>query len=262
MQEQLLEQYEKLKSSVRFRGDLPKRLSAPLCLYAPERWKNSENRVLIIGQETLGWGFCSGRYYDWPYEPIANWQDFTRVQDSVTAMVHGYKSFEFSRYQPENYRSPFWQAYRQFREVLGEQRDGVETSVLWTNLFRMSLDGGSVIKGSREEVEQIREASRAVLRAELRILKPTAVVFFTGPKYNEALYSLFPNIEVFSFNGRDPQKTAQIMHPDLPSMAWRTYHPKYLSLSQQWGVIDEILGKLCVAHNHQMQPTGYASSCI
>ncbi len=246
MQEQLLEQYEKLKSTVNFQGDLPERLSAPLCLYVPERWRNSESRVLIVGQETLGWNFCSGWYYDWPYDPIANWQDFKHVPDSAIAMVHGYKSFEFSRYQPENYRSPFWQAYRQFREALGEHKDGVETSVLWTNLFRMSLDGGSVIKGSREEVEQIKEASRDVLYAELRILKPTAVVFFTGPNYNETLYSLFPGIEVFSFNGRDRQKTARITHPDLPSMAWRTYHPKYLSFSQQWSVIDEILNKLCV----------------
>ncbi len=245
MQEQLIVQYEKLKSSVSFGGDLPVRLSAPLCLYVPERWKNTENRVLIVGQETLGWDFRDGLYYEWPYEPIANWRDFERVPESVTAMIHGYKVFEFSRHEPKHYHSPFWRAYRQFREALGEQKDGLETSVLWTNLFRMSLDGGSVIEGTPEEIRQIREASRAVLCAELGILKPTAVVFFTGPNYDETLNSLFPGIRVSSFNGRDPRNTAQISHPDLPSMAWRTYHPKHLSFSQQWSVIDEIIGRLC-----------------
>lgn len=246
MQERLMEQYEKLKRDISFQGELPERLSAPLCILVPERWKNSESRVLIVGQETLGWDFRSGWYYDWPYESIANWHDFKFSHGSVAAMVHGYKIFEFSRHQPENYRSPFWQAYRQFRTALGEQRDGIETSVLWTNLFRMSLDGGSVMKGSPEEVEQIREASRAVFLAELGILNPTAVVFFTGPNYNETLYSFFPGIEILSFNGRNPHKSARLTHPSLPSMAWRTYHPKYLSFSQQWGIIDEILANICV----------------
>lgn len=153
MREQLLEQYEKLKSSVDFQDDLSERLSPPLCLYVPERWEKSECRVLIVDQETLGWDFGPNSYYEWPYDPIKNWRDFKRVQNSVLAMVHAYKIFEFARYQLENYRSPFWRAYRQFREAAGESRDGMETSVLWTNLFRMSLDGGSVIKnGSREEV--------------------------------------------------------------------------------------------------------------
>ena len=244
MQEQLIEQYEQLKGNFSFEADLAGRLSAPLCLHVSEKWKNSESRVLIIGQETLGWNFFDGQYYDWPYEPIENWQDFKRVPDSVTAMVHGYKSFEFSRYEPKNHRSPFWQAYRQVREALGEKIDGLETSVLWTNLFRMSLDGGSVVEGSREEIEQIGEASKDILRAELRILQPTAVVFFTGPSYNESLYSLLPGIEVLPLNGSDPQKISRLTHPELPSMAWRTYHPKYLSLSKQWNVIDDICNEL------------------
>lgn len=241
MQEQLNKQYEKFKDNINFGEDLSERLSAPLCLYIPEKWKNSGKRVLIVGQETLGWDFRSGWYYEWPYEPIANWKDFKNVPDSVSAMVHGYKVFEFSRYQPENYRSPFWQAYRQFREAIGEQKDGIETSVLWTNLFRMSLDGGSVIEGNSEELKQIREASRAVFLSELRILKPTSVVFFTGPNYNETLYSFFPSIKLIPFNEYDPQKTAQLSHHDLPAMTWRTYHPKYLSLSKQWNIIDEII---------------------
>lgn len=240
MQEQLNEQYLNLRHNAIFQGNLSTRLSSPLCLYVPEKWLNSENRVLIVGQETLGWGFQPGKYYDWPYDSIANWQDFTRVPNSVNAMVYGYRCFEFSRHQPENYRSPFWRAYRQFRRALGEPADGINTSVLWTNLFRFSLDSGSVIRGNQNEIQQIKKASQPVFIAEINILNPTAMVFFTGPNYNQILYSFFPGIKLLPFNRRNPENHAQIAHANLPKLAWRTYHPAYLSRSKQWDVIEEI----------------------
>lgn len=252
MREQLLEQYENLKRNVNFQDDLAKRLSAPLCLHVPDKWENSKTRVLIIGQETLGWDFLpddrrygKDTYYDWPYPPIANWQDFKCVDDSAAAMTYGYQCFEFSRHQPINRRSPFWRAYREVRKAVGDQEDGMDTCVLWTNLFKVSLDEGSVIKnGTKDEKEAIREASREILRAEIEILKPTAVIFFTGPNYNQTLYSIFSGMELLSFHGRDPEKTAQLIHPNLPDQTWRTYHPAYLLRSKQWVIIDQISNEI------------------
>jgi hypothetical protein len=243
MQEQLLEVYEKFKNKADFYGGLSDRLSAPLLLHVPDRWKSSNRRVLIVGQETMGWDFRSGKYYDWPFSTITNWSEFKRVPDSVPAMVHGYKCFEFARREP-NYSSPFWQAYRQFREALGEPRDGIDTSVLWTNLFRMSLDGGSVMDDGQETTQGIGEASREILIEEMRIIQPTAVVFFTGPKYEESLCSTFRGIEFSPFNGFDQDRTARAVHSELPAQAWRTYHPQYLSYSKQWDVIEEIINEL------------------
>ena len=239
MQSELILVYERFKASTSFSLEMSERLSPPLLLYVPKTWLTSKERILLVGQETLGWGFTSGHYYEWRYPPIPDFSAFKAAPVSVTAMVHGYKMFEFARHQPENYRSPFWRAYRQCRTMLGEAKDGIETSVLWTNLFRMSLDGGRVLNGSETEVTQLLDAGKELLRREILILRPTAVVFFTGPDYNSALYTTFPSMEVTDFNGHDSSRTAKVSHPDLPNRAWRTYHPNHLSF-RKWHILDQV----------------------
>ncbi len=235
MQKQLIECYEAFKASNDFDDSLSGELTAPLLLSVTERWQASKPRVLVIGQETMGWGF----------DPVHDWCGFKGHDDSIQTLVNGYRSFEFARNNPKNHRSPFWRAYRHFREVLGDEQDGIDTSVLWTNLFRMSISGCSVIKeGTPKEVEQLRDASRDVLHAELRILQPTAVIFFTGPNYDGNLDAVFPGLERSSFDEFDRRTVAQLTHPSLPTKAWRTYHPAYLQRSGQWRIINTISDQL------------------
>lgn len=195
---------------------------------------------MIVGQETLGWGFDAGSYYDWPYPSICSFNDFISVPDSVEAMIYAYKAFEFSKFQPDNYRSPFWRAYRQIRRNFDDDVDGLNTAVLWTNIFRMSLDGGSVINGGTiEEIQSIQEATQGLLKAEIEILKPDVVIFFTGPYYNNALYSEFIDLTLHDFYGYDLSRTSWLEHPSLPSVSLRTYHPGYLNRGH-WELIDII----------------------
>lgn len=235
MQKQLLEHYDAFKNRIDFANDLSGELSAPLLLSIPDRWKKSNHRMLVIGQETMGWGF----------DPIHSWGDFKRMDNSVQTMVDGYRNFEFARHKPEHHNSPFWCAYRHFREVHGDEQDGVETSVLWTNLFRMSLDGCSIIKeGTSEEITQLADASRDVLLAELRVLGPTSVVFFTGPNYDRTIDAILPGLARHVVDGFDIRVLAQLVHADLPVKAWRTYHPAYLRRSKQWQVIDALANSI------------------
>lgn len=246
--------YGKFKNEVKIPQDLQGRLSPPLLLYPSDRWNEATVRVLIVGQETLGWGFTAGEYYDWPYQSILSFADFLAVDNSVEAMIHGYKAFEFARYQPENYNSPFWGAYRQIRRNFDDEVDGINTAVLWTNLFRMSLDGGSVINnGKEEEIKCIQSATRGILSSEIDNLKPNIVIFFTGPNYNKALYSEFEGIILKKFNELDQyqaflteypflfdeSRTAWIEHPSLPEISIRTYHPGF-SARGYWQLIDAI----------------------
>lgn len=64
MQDALDSEYQRLKETRSFEPELSARLSSPLLLQVPHRWSSSQHRVLVVGQETLGWGFNSGRYYD------------------------------------------------------------------------------------------------------------------------------------------------------------------------------------------------------
>lgn len=245
IQDQLNEIYEKFKKNTVLPAEISERASPPLLLSVSDKWAQSPNRILIIGQETQGWDFDPGDYFPDLESSIRNFSDFQKLHNSVPALTAGYRAFEFARHQPANYNSPFWRAYRSVRCSLNEEADGPETAVLWSNLFRVDLDGGSVVKnGSSEEVTHIREAGITLLREEINLLKPTAVIFFTGPDYNEHLHAQFPGVEAGHFLDHDPQKTAVLRHALLPSRSFRTYHPGYLSRSGQLGIIQEIIQQL------------------
>jgi hypothetical protein len=232
--------YEQIKEGAFISDELAERLSPPLLLYPTARWKEAAVRVLIVGQETLGWDFSAGSYFEWPYPEISSFKDFLAVDNSVEAMMHGYKVFEFSRYQPDNYRSPFWRAYRQIRRNFDSEVDGLETAVLWTNLFRMSIDGGSVVNnGTEEEIKSLQLATTGLLKSEIEILKPNVALFFTGPYYNDTLYTEFEGIKLVNFLEHDPSRTAWLEHQHLPNVSLRTYHPGYLNRGN-WELVDNI----------------------
>jgi hypothetical protein len=248
MHQRLKAAYQKYKEQVQIPDALSKRLSPPLLIQISQSWIDSHQRVLIIGQETLGWRFQEGEYYAWPYQEIHNLSDFKANEDSVEALLHGYREFEFALHQPENYRSPFWQAYRQTRLSNGCQIDGFETSVLWSNLFRSSLDGGSVVRnGTLEEIETIRDSASELLRTEIGILQPTAIIFFTGPVYNDHLYAQLPGCKLIEFNGHDVTRTCRLAHPALPESTIRTYHPNYLMRSRNWDVVNQVIDAASIA---------------
>lgn len=69
---------------------LASRLSCPLLLFMGPTWPISEQRLLLIGQETLDWNFRSGEYYDWPHPPLASLAHCQSYDHAVPALVHGY----------------------------------------------------------------------------------------------------------------------------------------------------------------------------
>ncbi|MEE1920505.1 hypothetical protein V0R50_08640 [Pseudomonas sp. 148P] len=233
--------YENFKNNVSLPEHLAVRASPPLLLSVSDKWVNAKKRVLVVGQETLGWEWYPGEFFPGLEVPIENFLDFQKTHNSVQALTAGYQAFEFARHQPGNYNSPFWRAYRSVRTALGEEIDGPETAVLWTNLFRMALDNGSVYENaSAEEAALLRDAGSALLLAEIEALAPTSVMFFTGPNYNSHLYSIFPGVELVGFEDYEVEKTSMLWHPKLPVLSFRTYHPAYLARSGQWGIISEI----------------------
>ncbi|CAJ7237864.1 Uncharacterised protein [Burkholderia pseudomallei] len=237
--------YESIKQNHRIPETLTSRLSCPLLLKIPEGWYESDKRVLVVGQETLGWGFRQGEYYAWPHPDLLAFTDFVAAQDSVLALVDGYAAFEYARHQPDNYRSPFWQAYRQIRQAVGNQPDGLDTSVLWTNLFRMALDETSVVKrGTLEETKVLQSVSASVLQREIEILNPSAVVFYTGPDYDGSLLGTFEGAMLTVLDGYSKRELAAVAHPALPAKSYRSYHPGYQNRSGKWGITDWICQQL------------------
>lgn len=239
VQESLNHNYERLKENAELSEDLKVRLSAPLLLQVPHKWMAAPKRILVVGQETLDWQFYSGWYYSWPYSDIRNFRDFLSVENGVNAMTKGYEIFCFSREQPANYRSPFWHAYRLIRDAVGDPVDGFETSVLWTNLFRTALDGGSVLEGTLEEQDEIQDTAKNLLSTEIEILKPSTVIFFTGPRYDRALSREFSGLELRPVEDYSERQISRLVHPGLP-LSFRTYHPGYMNRGH-WDIFDAVI---------------------
>lgn len=243
MQQSLIDVYTEFKGNISLPEDLLLRVAPPLMLKVTPAWEQSSKRVLVVGQETLDWSFDNTQYADWPHLPIRTFREFLDVENSVSAMVDAYGFFDFAKGK-RNHSSPFWRTFREIRHANGDSLDGIESTVLWTNLYRMSLDGGSVIKNAkREERSILKEASRKILLSEIEVLKPTAVVFFTGPYYNDTLYEIFDQIELKQIEGHDKNRTGYIEHSSLPPKTIRTYHPGYLSRGK-WHVLRQVVDLL------------------
>ncbi len=155
IQKSLHVRYLKFQEEAEVPSSLASRLSSPLLIAATDAWSASKFRILIVGQEVLGWAFASGSYYEWPFNPVANFHDFKTNHDAVESLVQGYRVFDYAKYQPENSGGPFWSTYRKLRAGLEEN---IEGSILFTNLFRMSIDGGSVLKASRDDSVTVQKA--------------------------------------------------------------------------------------------------------
>lgn len=228
--------YEEIKHTHGIPEALKPKLSCPLLLKIPENWYAGEKRVLVVGQETLGWGFEKVDNHPGPYSDLFEFQHFLSAREGVSALTEWYTAFGYARIRPDNYRSPFWQAYRQIRKAVGNQTDGLDTTVLWTNLFRVAFEETSVVKcGTLEEAKLLHLVSAPILRREIEILNPTAVVFYTGPYYDPYLLGTFEGAKLTAIEGHAERQLAAVSHPSLPPKTYRTYHPAYLNRSRKRG---------------------------
>ncbi len=225
-------------------GGLPDNLVAhltpPLHISVPEFYEDAEQRVLVVGQETMGWDFPANGQLNLP--AILNLGDYLHKPQAVVRMVQGYEDFEFALHQRQHRNSPFWRAYRQIRLAIGDPEDGMATRVLWSNLFRMAVRSGPVVDDDVAPADRamIQHHQRGLLSGEIATLQPTAVVFFTGPNYDDELAAEFPGRVLHPIHGFQQQHFACVQHNDLPDCCIRTYHPGYLQQANLWHIVNHI----------------------
>ena len=93
--EKLRGMYEEYKAGLIPTSRLAKHLSAPLLLQPPDDWSHAEHRVLVVGQETLGWGVDAGEIGNEKYGPINTLSEFIAEDCSVDALLAQYSKFAF-----------------------------------------------------------------------------------------------------------------------------------------------------------------------
>lgn len=187
-------------------------VSGPLLMKVPGSYRRASVRLMIVGQQTHGW---------------------PSIEVGLDELLRRYAAFDLGR---QYYSSPFWQASHQlFRAV---NPDGPERAFLWSNLVKVDQHG----ERPRVEIEDAVSAL-GLLNLELQILKPDAVVFFTGPYYDDRLRLTFPGVQ-YQEMGQD---VVRLQHEDLPAKAFRTYHPRYLWQAKKRAALKHIADAILVA---------------
>lgn len=216
-----------LESAAVLSPALSERLSAPIAMAIPSNWSEARRKILIVGQETLGWD------YFWPDKSCdSTLLEGTDKQGRTDALLATYADFDLAENGAASTRnSPFWRAHRRLADSFEE---GEYRKVLWTNLARCNVvKGASQLSAFAhmqwEELNALCEWQSDLLRAEIAESGAECVIFFTGPNYDYLMdrtlsevrrEELFPDVPL--------RQAAKVFSPDLPAESYRLYHPAYL----------------------------------
>lgn len=216
----LVHAYRNFHAAAATTGRLKRRASAPLLVNPSGAWFRSEKRLLIVGQETNGWGSPDGS--------IRTLHDFHLAADAVDVMLSAYTSFDFAAgYAHRN--SAFWRAFRFVAE---------EHAALWTNLFRADMNGPVVLNCTADEQCHLLQSQSALFRQEVSELAPTTIIFMTGPRYDNALRTIYQGCALVPLWADVSEREVALVREDrLPVRSIRIYHPTYLQRARRWHLL-------------------------
>ncbi len=125
-------------------------IAGPLLISPNGNYENQKVKLLVIGQETNGWGYHS--------------------EDIKIGMRH-YEEFNLGE---KYYSSPFWNVTRKVERLLGNN----DFSCAWTNISKYDVEAGRPFGNYLIEISKIDD----LLIKEIEILRPD---LSTGQKSNK-----------------------------------------------------------------------------
>jgi hypothetical protein len=78
-----------------------------------------------------------------------------------------YRRYALGRHKPKM-NSPFWRGFRALDSAANEKVD----SALWTNLFKVNVQGSVMKNCTRAEIATLHRAQQGLLRHEIEVLRP------------------------------------------------------------------------------------------
>lgn len=175
----------------------------------------ARKKLMVVGQETCGW--------------FGSFEAESELE-KIAWLQRGYAEFNFGC----SYRStPFWRTVHRLREAINP--NSPNDCIVWSNINCVDK------KRSRAEDIEGLLGDIGLLREEIRILEPEILIFLSGPNYDRLIEKQFP--EMFMENcGEFPVRAlARLVHPQLPRLTFRTYHPAYLQRSKKLNLLELIV---------------------
>ena len=198
-------------------ADLHCNVSQPQLLAIPESYLLSGIRLMIVGQESAGWG---------------------GQQDPVTEKGRMELRDEYSGFDLAlNTRwrgTPFWRAAYEMRDKLNP--GGAKNAFLWSNLVPVSerMPSGKYGRPSSAVADSV--SALGLIAAEMEVTRPEVVVFFTGRSRDAVLRRAFPSASLIDV----AQDVVEVKGLPGNPVAYRTEHPHTLRMRKKWPVLDHV----------------------
>jgi hypothetical protein len=187
--------FERLRKSGKY-------LSNPYLAWVHPDYETARIRLVVVGKETNGW------FDELPLKNLG-------PNQAVRALMNEYRDFRLGTCYSG--KRSFWTSVHELYRQLNPT--GGELGFVAVNASKMDWDSSIPPLAITDAL-----ISTRILPEEIRILEPHVVVFHTGPAYESLLDKWFPSLERHGDNFK-----AVLTSPDLPSLAFRTYHPRYLN---------------------------------
>ena len=189
-------------------------ISSPIfvdCNAEKGKYLNSEFKVLYVGQETNYW------FNEKEREQAGLLSSINDKDKYLKALVSLYSTFNIG----EKYRSSIFT----FLDLVISELETYKKSVgvLWTNVLRHDYYGYKRVPYNVES--KITYENNYILRKEIEILKPNAIVFVTGPSYDLALKNTYRDLKFIEIESWSLNECAILESDVFKCKAIRVYHP-------------------------------------
>lgn len=155
-------------------------------------------------------------------------------ESTATSVIDG---MEYSdKIITENYygSSPFFQFMAKFvSEINMVKYEDARFCYYWTNIFRISTNDKDTSDKLKNYYDLLNTYINMIntLPEEINIVEPDAIIFLTGPEYDQYLQQIFS----CSFQSvqtidriNDKNFLSRVISNDLPKKTFRIYHPRAL----------------------------------
>lgn len=166
-----------------------------------DEYESADIRLMVFGQETNNW--------------------FGEFNPNMMEVLGLYESYFLSGDWMLDKKRVFWRGLKPYLDGIREKFPEKNFSFIWNNLSKV----GKISKGSSPKyIRDVELEYFSVIKAEIEILRPNIILFFTGFKRDEDIKSIFSTARFESISGFPIDELASISSI-AGSNVFRTYHP-------------------------------------